>query len=241
MSKAGLMAKFKSISRGQIGGIVFVILFAVVGVYLLTNSHAATPYVSLNADQGTLLPTCASVQSNTSASDGKYVQFNAPNCSGSSSGGGGGGTTLYSGKLLGMNSSFDDAPSGVSNVTILKELGVNSERGEIDFNGSTFGDPINGDGTSANWVGTLTSNKIVPLPIFNQYVEASDINASAYTAGVVSWCESYCAGGSSFTGSEAQYSEYGAQALEILNEPYGNWWGYQDNTTTDPKTMPNLL
>ena len=50
----------------------FVMLFAVVGVYLLIGSHASTPSVSLNADKGTLA-NGATIQSDSAASDGTYV------------------------------------------------------------------------------------------------------------------------------------------------------------------------
>lgn len=63
---------------------LIVIAFAGTGTYFLVSSHAATPTTSLNADKGTLT-SCVITQSNSSASDGKYVQFGAG--SGCSSGG----------------------------------------------------------------------------------------------------------------------------------------------------------
>jgi hypothetical protein len=65
---------------------LFIVLFAVIGVYLLTGSHAAGPFVSSNADTGSLA--CgATSKTDTNASDGHYVVLN----SGSSTCGGGGG------------------------------------------------------------------------------------------------------------------------------------------------------
>jgi hypothetical protein len=210
-----------------------------IGTYLLTGSYAAAPYTNTSASSGSLVAGnsgSASTLSCTAASSGTCIAFGATNS-------GGTGTTPYSGKLLGMNTSLGDVPSGTTHITVLKELGVNSERGEIDFNGTVFGNPDYEDGTSSNWVGTLTASSIVPLPEFDDYQEMSLINASAYAAGVVSWCQQYCAGGSYFstTNKNTQYSAYGAQAVEILNEPYGNWWGYQNNTTTDPADYAALI
>lgn len=58
----------------NITGTLFVLLFAFVGIHLLSSSHAASPYASLNADQGSLTNP-ATVQTDGSASDGKSVQF----------------------------------------------------------------------------------------------------------------------------------------------------------------------
>jgi hypothetical protein len=54
--------------------ILVVVLVAVIGTILLVSSHAATPYVSINADSGTLADG-ATIQTDTSASDGKDVLF----------------------------------------------------------------------------------------------------------------------------------------------------------------------
>jgi Polysaccharide lyase len=67
----------------QLTLILFILIFAGIGVYLLTSSHASGPYISLNADKGTLA-NGATVQSDSNASDGKYIKFPG-------SGGGGGG------------------------------------------------------------------------------------------------------------------------------------------------------
>ena len=73
----------------QLTALLVVVIVAGIGTYLLTGSHAATPYASITANKGTL--TCgASVVSDPTASDGtSAVQFGS--CA--SGGGGGGGTT----------------------------------------------------------------------------------------------------------------------------------------------------
>lgn len=65
----------------------FIILFAVVGVVVLLISHAATPYASIEPENGTV--TTATTTTDTKASNGSYVQFGTAG----SGGGGTGGTT----------------------------------------------------------------------------------------------------------------------------------------------------
>src|SRR5579884_3538786 len=75
--------KIKANSRNYIFGGVFIAIFVVIGIYLLIGSHAASPYVSLNADQGSL-SNGATLQSDSSASDGKYVQLGTVSSGGGS-------------------------------------------------------------------------------------------------------------------------------------------------------------
>jgi hypothetical protein len=145
------------------------------------------------------------------------------------------------GKLLGMNAALDNTyNSETTEAGTLQELGVNSERGEIDFNGTTFGDP-NGDDTIANWIDQLTTDGIVPLPLMNQYVEISTINTTGFVNATVSWCQAYCAGGTFYTNNTQANPIYAPQMLEILNEPYGDWWGYGTPTTSDIQAYATLL
>jgi len=68
--------------------LIIVILAVIsIGTFLLTGSHAATPYASITADQGTLT-SGATKQTCTGASDGSCVMFGSV-----SSGGGGGSST----------------------------------------------------------------------------------------------------------------------------------------------------
>jgi hypothetical protein len=163
---------------------------------------------------------------------------------------------LYSGKLLGMNASFGDLP--VSQTSTLTQLGVNSERGDIEFDGTVFADPAYDTGTATlngteNWIDTLTTNHIVPLPLMNQYIEMSKLDIGSYsstngtvtstgfTGALVTWCKTYCAGGSFYTNNTQANASYAPQVLEILNEPYGNnWWGYPV-TSTDVDAYASLL
>jgi hypothetical protein len=140
-----------------------------------------------------------------------------------------------------MNTSLTATYNSQSTETgILNQLGVNSMRGEIDFNGSSFNDP-NGDGTIANWLDTLTSAGIVPLPLLNQYVELDTLNVTGFASSLTAWCKTYCAGGSFYSGNSSANGNYAPQILEILNEPYGNWWGYGGPTAADVNAYATLL
>lgn len=58
-------------------GVAVIFVVACLGGYLLANGHAATPYATQVAASGTLAGG-TSLQSSSSASDGKYVQFGNP-------------------------------------------------------------------------------------------------------------------------------------------------------------------
>jgi hypothetical protein len=64
----------KIIYKSQATLLIIIIVFVGLGTYLILNSHAATPYVSLNASKGTLAGSATAI-SDTTASDGKKVVF----------------------------------------------------------------------------------------------------------------------------------------------------------------------
>jgi hypothetical protein len=220
-------------SNRRLSAIVVIVIVAGIGTYLLLSSHAASPYVSITANSGTPTGSATLVPNCSGATDTSCVMFG----SGSTS-------SLYSGKLLGLNSSTSDL-SEVGNSKAWQQLGVNSVRGELDLSGTAFADP-NYDGTVAQWLDTTTSEHIVPEPLLNQYVEMDTINTSQFVTATVNWCKAYCAGGTFYNAaSQASQSTkadpmYAPQVLEILNEPYGNWWGYPV-TTTDVNAYATLL
>src|SRR5258708_20561996 len=78
------------------GLLLFIALFAFIGVKLLIGSHAAGPFVSVNSSSGSLA-NGASLQNSTSVSGGQYVQF------GSNSGSG----TVY------WTGDFENGPSSI--------------------------------------------------------------------------------------------------------------------------------
>jgi hypothetical protein len=53
------------------------------------------------------------------------------------------------------------------------------------------------------------------------------LNAAKFVSATVTWCKAYCVGGTFYTGNASANGTYAPRVLEILNEPYGNWWGYQ--------------
>lgn len=70
------------ITPGYVTGGLFVLVFAAIGIRLLVGSHASTPYVSINVDKGTITSP-ASIQTDPTASDGKFVQFGSSAAPGS--------------------------------------------------------------------------------------------------------------------------------------------------------------
>jgi hypothetical protein len=73
-----LMMSRKSFLRpsrsGSLGVLVVVLLFAILGAYLLKGSHAATPFISVQPETGATAGT-ARVISDATASGGKSIQF----------------------------------------------------------------------------------------------------------------------------------------------------------------------
>jgi hypothetical protein len=108
MSKSRL-SKFKPTSQNPVIGGIFVALFAAIGVYLLTSSHAATPYISTSAGSGTV--GCnASIQPDSSGNN--YVKFGSgTSCS---SGGGGGTGSMLVGLVDGTQ--YSEPVGAVSSV-----------------------------------------------------------------------------------------------------------------------------
>jgi poly(3-hydroxybutyrate) depolymerase len=60
--------------------VIVAIIFGITGIHLMTGSHAATPYVSINADAGTVA-NGATKQACSGASNGNCVVFGGPNAS----------------------------------------------------------------------------------------------------------------------------------------------------------------
>jgi hypothetical protein len=100
--------------------IVFsLLILAGIGTYFLSGSHAATPYASYNADEGTLAGG-ATTQLCTGASDGNCVLFNADTTTSSDTAAGTPGITLGTGDEV----DFNNASSAASQMAIMKADGV---------------------------------------------------------------------------------------------------------------------
>lgn len=69
-----LFSRFQDVKIKQVSGFCVVLVVAAAGTYLLVNGHAATPYVSINADKGTLAGGATS-QTCSGAADGRCVKL----------------------------------------------------------------------------------------------------------------------------------------------------------------------
>ncbi len=167
--------------------------------------------------------------------------------------------TLYNGKIIGIVSSDQDFlnPPALTttHTNTLHQLGVNGERGDIELNltndssgnlvSAAFANPL-GDGSTGAWLNEMTAAHIVPMPLLNtyQYVE-TPANQSIYqhpqiwATAVLNWCKQYCAGGSFWQGNTVGDASYAPQMLELLNEPYGNFFRDGANNPTAFANLPS--
>jgi len=83
MFKKVLLSKYKK--PQTISAALVVLAIAAAGTYLIISGHAATPYASVNASQGNLTGSAA-LQTDSSTSSGKYVQFGTASTGGSNKG-----------------------------------------------------------------------------------------------------------------------------------------------------------
>lgn len=208
--------------------IIVIVVVAAIGTYLLTGSHAATPYVSATADSGQLA-SGAVKQSCGGSTDGQCVAFGSTTT-------GVGGNNMYVGldaggwntgnpgdddvasavKLVRLDSAncttpvamsypvtgaqYTDCPSG-GDIT---ELAHDGAKIDIDFSG-----PYNAGGVSA-----LVGN---------------GSGATAWAASAISWYKTYCGD----TNTECPI-------IEVLNEPDGWWfWGVNSSSPTADQANAN--
>jgi hypothetical protein len=135
MSKINFFSKTKGFQR--ITAAIVILLVAAIGAYLIVGSHAATPYASISADNGTLA-SGAIKQACTGASDGNCVVFGSQ----PSGGGGGGSTQTDCITLNGTNppntSCGYPSPTntGVSNCAALPNLNTNNLPAGTYYSGS---------------------------------------------------------------------------------------------------------
>jgi hypothetical protein len=116
--------------------IVFVLVMAGIGTYLLLQSRAASPFASVDASSGTLAGV-ASLITDTSTSSGKAVEFGSVSNSTDPSG-----VAMPVGNLTGWNQIFaDDFTSNVS-------LGSGFPSGAYDNTWGTYGDIADNSGQS---------------------------------------------------------------------------------------------
>ncbi len=191
----------------------FVTVFAVIGTFLLYSSHAATPYVSLNASSGTL-GGGATLQTDSSASSGQYVKF------GSASGGG-------NKMVVGLNAGGND--------TVAQNVAgaVKYDRFDTEefFPQDILGGLESADGQTGSQVKGLASLGIkVDLLFSGPYTYNNGVSTLTNTSvkesngttvdGITNWV----------TNTLSYYQQYcnptECPSLEVLNEPAGWWfWG----------------
>lgn len=197
---------------------VFVILVvAGIGTYLLTGSHAASPYASSTVDNGQL-GSGAVKQSCSGATDGNCVAFNST----VSTGGGGTGTGGGSG---GSNMIVGISPGNpIGNLHTSSSNLVPYIRYEADSSGEASVSSFIADGFKVD-------------PLF-----AEDVNDNQNTGGVsalnvTNW-DNYAL---SWYGSNCPTTT-DCPMIEVLNEPGGSWfWGNNASDQTNATAYANLL
>jgi hypothetical protein len=217
------MKLFRSQNAQKTVGTLAIIAVALVGVRLLSPSHATSPAVSSQATLGTRGGN-ASLHNDVTASDGESVEFGLP---------------FYDGKTLSVQ-------SGTSDVATLQKLHANSMRPEISFDtaGTAFNDTVDHDGaTTEAMLDATTTAHIQPIPLLESYVDITPgsnvyIDPTTWATAVVNWCKSYCAGGTFYVNNTAADEYYAPHVLEMLNEPYGGW--YRDGAVP-PEGYANML
>jgi hypothetical protein len=198
----------------QITATLVVLTVAVVGTLLLLGGHAASPYASISADKGSLTG-AATIQTASSASDGKYVQFGSAGSGGGGTGVGGGGNNMIVGLNGGGWGPGTPGAKDLSNVVKyvrydagglsepISDFSSNGVKIEVLFSGDTNGN-YNTGGVSA-------------------------INASNWANYALSWYKANC------TTTECPM-------IEVLNEPGGDWfWGSNASSTTNAAAYAHLL
>ena len=191
--------------------IVVPLVITIVGVHILTSSHAATsPVFGASLSASGTLGQPATIASDATAIGGKEVVFGGP---------------FYTGKLLSVQATSLD-------IATYTQLHANSSRPEINFDltSDTFDDIVAHDGnTTEVMLQRYTSAHIQPIPLLETYqpITATPTIYSTPTVwanAVVSWCKTYCYGGSFYVGNTTSDQYYAPHVLEILNEPYGGWY-----------------
>ena len=137
--------------------VLTVLIVAATGTYVLTRSHAATPYVSVNAANGTLSGSAQQVQNCSGASNGSScVVF--------------GGTTSSSPVILGADV---DGGQGATMAGIFVRAGITWDRKEFSMPSMTsnFGSPAQDASYGLSTIAIINTGDSTPL---------SSINATAY-------------------------------------------------------------
>lgn len=168
MSKKHVFSNSKSLQ--QITALIVILIVASIGTYLLTNSHAATPYASVTADSGTVTGN-ATKQACSGATDGNCVAFPASS---------GGGTTPSNKVIISINNATGYGNGANEPVTLFKGIGVTWTRVFTDQIAQTVQEGMHplptlepGNGPDGNCTGEtpadITAAVQAILPTLKQY------------------------------------------------------------------------
>jgi hypothetical protein len=128
--------------RQQLIGLAIVVLVAIFGTVLIIFSHAATPFASYEAENGSL-GNGATAQSNSNASGGSYVKFGSSAV-----------VTNPASKLtISVNNTIGWGPSSSEPSATLNKIGVTWTRIDI------------GMGTNTSLLSTAMSENMHPFPL----------------------------------------------------------------------------
>jgi hypothetical protein len=213
MGKHYFSKKTKSFER--ISAALVILIIAVIGVYVLTGSHAATPYSSLTANKGTLAGgAAAQACSGSAATNGQCVVFKG-------SGGGGGTVGGGANMIVGINEAGwgDTGSSKIAGA--VKYDRFDTDQGDpVDILG---GVENNGKGTKVN--GLVSFGVKADLLFAGPYTHNNGVSTLTDTSvngvdGITNWVNNTL----SYYQQHCNTTE--CPMLEVLNEPAGWWfWG----------------
>lgn len=194
-----LSSRISNIKLKQISALLVILTVAAAGTILLISGHAATPYVSINADRGTLTG-CTTVQSNVSASDGQYVKF------GGSSGCGGTGLATFTPSIIPI--SDPEIP--------------NSMRGQYEWNGSTAipsGWPIRDVyyRDQIHWNQIETSPGVYNFSIFDQGLARAEQQGGKFGFRITAFNPGFGSDLPSWTPTEPNNASFGPELMPDWN------------------------
>jgi hypothetical protein len=187
---------FKKLTARQLQAVLIVIIIAAIGTYLLISGHAATPYASTEAEEGTL--SGATKVADSTASAGYAVKFGSVPSSGGGTGtgsGGGNGTLIFDGTF---NNGLTNFPTQYDDPGSLTEINSNEEEYYVTSADSLEGNEghYRADLSSANiypsGVAECTTIPFqfpdgltaVPNSSFYQFAETKDTSASLWGWGM---------------------------------------------------------
>jgi|GEM_PF-2187467 len=217
----------------------FVAVFALIGTFLLYNSHAATPYVSLTASAGSLGGNAA-LKTDSSASSGQYVKFGAASSGGTTLGGG-------SNMMVGLdaggwntgNPGDADVAAQVKFVRLDNANCPNAVAISYPFTGAQYTDcPSGADIVQLNHDGVK-----VDVDFSGPYNDTGDggqgggVSELIANGGDVTWANNALSWYEKYCGNDNTI----CPVIEVLNEPDGWWfWGTgSSDTTTNDQTNAN--